>query len=201
MTTTLNPYSWNQVSNMLYIDQPVGYNGAGFSYVNQSEASSDPLISRTRDAAPVLWATLQAFYAEFPQYKAENGFNFFTESYGGQYGPIFSEYILEQNAKVAQPEQSSNGIAIPLTTLGIGNGLYDVLTQAKYWPIFANQNSYGIKALSDEQYELATSPEVLQRCEDAVIACRITKDQDVCVNANLYCAEGVQDVYTEFSNR
>ena len=34
----------------------------------------------------------------FPQY-SRNGFHFSSESYGGHYGPIFNEYIEEQNAK------------------------------------------------------------------------------------------------------
>ena len=33
----------------------------------------------------------------FPQY-SRNGFHFATESYGGHYGPIFNEYIEQQNA-------------------------------------------------------------------------------------------------------
>jgi carboxypeptidase C (cathepsin A) len=34
----------------------------------------------------------------FPQY-SRNGFHFSSESYGGHYGPVFNEYIEEQNAK------------------------------------------------------------------------------------------------------
>lgn len=34
----------------------------------------------------------------FPQY-SRHGFHFSSESYGGHYGPIFNEYIEEQNAK------------------------------------------------------------------------------------------------------
>lgn len=75
-TPSLNPYSWNEYANMIYIDQPIG---TGFSY------GTDPVTS-TVTAAPYVWALLQAFYANFPQYENRD-FGLFTESYGGHYGP------------------------------------------------------------------------------------------------------------------
>ena len=52
----------------------------------------------TANAAPNFYKTLQGFMRAFPDY-SRNGFHFSTESYGGHYGPIFNEYIEEQNAK------------------------------------------------------------------------------------------------------
>jgi carboxypeptidase C (cathepsin A) len=46
---SLNPYSFNEYANMIYIDQPVG---TGFSY------GTDPVTS-TVTAAPYVWTLLQ----------------------------------------------------------------------------------------------------------------------------------------------
>jgi carboxypeptidase C (cathepsin A) len=135
-----NPYSWSNVSNMLFIDHPTqvgfsysipvpaykdGFSGqitvlpddncpdyatdwgcATYSYFNQSlTADSTPA------AAPSMWKTLQGFMGAFPQYSREEFF-FTTESYGGHYGPIFNEYILEQNAKGVGKEINLAGVLI-----------------------------------------------------------------------------------------
>ena len=72
---SLNPNSFNNYANMLYIDQPIG---VGFSYGDDQVSSSD-------QAATYVWILLQAFYAQFPQYENRD-FGIFTESYGGHYG-------------------------------------------------------------------------------------------------------------------
>jgi carboxypeptidase C (cathepsin A) len=96
----LNPYSWNEYANMLYIDQPAG---TGFSYELGETASSvtcdddefcQPTgvinatveVNSTVSAAPFVWKFVQAFFQQFPQYENRD-FGIFTESYGGHYGP------------------------------------------------------------------------------------------------------------------
>ena len=78
----LNPHSWNNFANMLYVDQPIG---TGFSFGTDSATS-------TVTAAPFVWKLLQAFYTQFPSYENRN-FGLFTESYGGHYGPEFASYL------------------------------------------------------------------------------------------------------------
>jgi carboxypeptidase C (cathepsin A) len=109
-----NPYSWSNVSNMLFIDQPTQ---VGFSYSIPVSAYTDGFsgalvvlpnatcpdyasdwacgtysypnetltANSTPAAAPGLWKTLQGFMGVFPQYAREEFF-FTTESYGGHYG-------------------------------------------------------------------------------------------------------------------
>ena len=81
-TPVLNPHSWNNVANMLYVDQPIG---TGFSYGSET-------VESTTTAAPFVWKLLQAFYDRFPKYK-NHKFGLFTESYGGHYGPKFVDYL------------------------------------------------------------------------------------------------------------
>ena len=58
--TVLNPHSWNNVANMLFLDQPIG---TGFSYA--SDASK---VDTLPDLAVDVYAFLQLFAARFPEY-------------------------------------------------------------------------------------------------------------------------------------
>jgi hypothetical protein len=110
LTTQVNPYSWNEVSNMLFLSQPFG---VGFSYQEEEKGSFNPVtgsfmnateanatgtypvinateIDTTDLAAVAAWHVLQGFLGALPQLDAEIGsnkeFNLWTESYGGHYG-------------------------------------------------------------------------------------------------------------------
>lgn len=147
-----NPYSWSNISNMIFIDQPTttglsysipvpGYqdsftgdivalpNATCPDYADPSTCGTYNVYNTTLTAnstvaaAPNFYLTLQAFTGAFPQYSS-NGVYFTTESYGGHYGPIFSRYILEQN------ELNTTGTApIDLRAVMIGNGWYDPILQ------------------------------------------------------------------------
>lgn len=110
-TLYLNPYSWNQVANILFLDSPVG---VGFSY---SETSSDLLSNGDKRTAADSLAFLLKWFERFPQYK---GHDFFItgESYAGHYVPQLSQAIIRHN-------QASKEKAINLKGYMVGNALTD----------------------------------------------------------------------------
>jgi len=68
---TLNPFSWNNNSNMLFIDQPVG---VGFSHGTES-------VGTSQDAAADMWSFLQIFLKDSRFSKlAANDLAIWTES-------------------------------------------------------------------------------------------------------------------------
>ncbi|KAJ7776908.1 alpha/beta-hydrolase [Mycena maculata] len=134
-TTVNNPYSWNTVSNMLYIDQPIG---TGFSYGTDS-------VTSTLTAAPAIWTVLQTLFdsPEFAAYQSRE-FILATESYGGHYGPEFAEYFEIQNNAIAAG--ALKGVPLKLSALMINNGWIDPLIQNGQYITFA-QDAPGYGAL------------------------------------------------------
>ncbi|KAL1795765.1 hypothetical protein ACET3X_005989 [Alternaria dauci] len=165
LTAVYNPYSWNNVSNMLYISQPVG---TGFSYQKQGVGSFNPFsedfhYNSSEWPATGRWPlyhVFQALLATVPKFDAKIGdlnaareFNLFTESYGGHYGPAFFSYFYNQNLKIENG--SMPGYPLNFNSLGIINGIIDESIQAEHYPEFAVNNTYGIKAYNDTVYSYA----------------------------------------------
>lgn len=146
-----NKFSFNEISNLLVIDQPVS---TGFSYskigpvILDSKSGSVKVLDKeecpeyisdfeecatlsipeytkspksTKEAAPAVWKTIQGFLGAFPQYR-DASLHIATESYGGHYAPIFGSYFLEQN-----DEKLDGTLPLHLESVMIGNGWYDPL--------------------------------------------------------------------------
>ncbi|KAK4492705.1 hypothetical protein RD792_003525 [Penstemon davidsonii] len=78
-----------QVSNLIYVDQPIG---TGFSYT-----SSKQDLRKSTDAASVdFYDFLLAFFRKHPRFK-KNDFYITGESYAGHYIPAFSVRIHHAN--------------------------------------------------------------------------------------------------------
>ncbi|KAL8992110.1 MAG: hypothetical protein Q9188_007656, partial [Gyalolechia gomerana] len=173
-STTLNPWSWNNEVNMLYIDQP---NQVGFSYDIPSNGTTDEITITLDNFSNGVPEQNNSFYVgTFPTQNPENTANgttnaaralwhfaqtWFQETkggkYGGRYGPAFAAYFEEQNERIANGTVNEEGeeYIIHLDTLGIVNGCIDLLIQEPYYPEFAYNNTYGIQSINQTLYQEA----------------------------------------------
>ncbi|XP_030067878.1 lysosomal protective protein [Microcaecilia unicolor] len=97
-----NPYSWNLLANVLYLESPAG---VGFSYSKNKEdyRTSDSKVARNN------YLALIDFFRLFPEY-SKNELFLTGESYGGFYIPALAELVMK-NA------------SMNLKGLAIGNGI------------------------------------------------------------------------------
>ena len=226
LTTVVNENSWSEVSNLLFISQPLG---TGFSYAEEEAGSLNPFtgevenstygvtgewpydsssIGTTDMAAMAAWHILQGFLSALPQLDGNvknKTFNLWTESYGGHYGPVFYNYFYEQNALIANG--TANGTELIFDKLGIGNGIISESIQAPYYPEFAVNNTYGIKAVNDTVYEyMKFACYMIGGCLDLCAQCeQVNRSTDVgqqyCFQATDQCRTNVESPYYMYSGR
>ncbi|KAI1079236.1 peptidase [Whalleya microplaca] len=225
-TSVVNPYAWNEVSNLLFLSQPLG---VGFSYadevvgivndttglpVNSSNPTGrysdvDPYRTDTTALAAVgTWEVLQAFIQNLPaldETVKSRSFNLWTESYGGHYGPAFYRYFYDQNALIQKGE--AQGVELNMHTLGIINGIISERIQAPYYPEFAYRNTFGIEAVNETMYNYMKMNYYFSGgCRDSIDSC-IASDRDtpdgksVCAQASAICRSLVEGVYYAVSGR
>ncbi|XP_024031006.1 serine carboxypeptidase II-2 [Morus notabilis] len=135
-TLYLNPYSWNQVANILFIDSPVG---VGFSYSN---ASSDLLSNGDKRTAKDNLEFLLKWFERFPQYKGRE-FYIAGESYAGHYVPQLSQAIVRHNSATKETSINLKGYVV-------GNALTD--DHNDHLGVFQFMWSAGL--ISDQTYKL-----------------------------------------------
>ncbi|KAK4441208.1 Serine carboxypeptidase-like 49 [Sesamum alatum] len=117
-----NDFGWDKVSNLIYVDQPIG---TGFSYTSYRGD-----IRKSTEAASVdFYDFLQAFFRRHPRY-AKNDFYITGESYAGHYIPAFSVRIHKANRNKKPRYINIKGIAI-------GNGLTNPEIQYKSYADYA----------------------------------------------------------------
>ncbi|KAI0864747.1 carboxypeptidase S1 [Xylaria cubensis] len=241
-TTYLNPWSWNNEVNMLYIDQPTQ---VGFSYdelTNGTATVSDDgdgfqvkpgdfsngipksnlthhvgtfssqkltqTPNTTAQAAHAFWHFAQTWFTEFPHYKpADDRISLWAESYGGHYGPGFFHFLRQQNERIANGNSTEKEAHfLHLDTLGIVDGLVDMVVQHESFISFPYNNTYDIRAFNQSIYEELmynwTRPNgckaKVQRCQDSMrdkeplfLSLSSTRKENLtlpCNDAVAYCA-------------
>ncbi|KAK3408065.1 hypothetical protein EUGRSUZ_J00374, partial [Eucalyptus grandis] len=103
-----NDYGWDQASNLIFVDQPIG-TGFGYSIDERDIRHDEEGVSND------LYDFLQAFFTAHPQF-VKNDFYITGESYAGHYIPPLA-------ARVQQGNKAKEGIHINLKGFAIGNGL------------------------------------------------------------------------------
>ncbi|KAJ4792648.1 Carboxypeptidase [Rhynchospora pubera] len=107
----LNPHSWNQVANMLFVDSPVG---VGYSYSNNSK---DLVTNGDKRTAYDSLAFLEKWFERYPQFKGRELY-LVGESYAGHYVPQLAQAIVHS-------QKSGGSNSINLKGYMVGNALTD----------------------------------------------------------------------------
>jgi len=171
----------------------------------------------TANAARALWHFAQVWFQNFPAYKPnDDHISIWTESYGGHYGPAFSDFFEEQNQKIANGtwKEAGDTYFIHLDTLGIINGCVDVQVQEPSYPHMAYNNTYGIQAINQSVYQQSMDAYTQEGgVRDLINTCRQLAAEgdptnqgnnatvnDACAAANDATAD-VENPYLEFSGR
>ncbi|XP_058258734.1 lysosomal protective protein isoform X1 [Hemibagrus wyckioides] len=101
-TLQYNPYSWNMIANVLYLESPAG---VGFSYSDDKKyATNDSEVSMNN------YLALKEFFRLFPEY-SKNELFLTGESYGGIYIPTLAERVLEDSSLNLQGIAVGNGLS------------------------------------------------------------------------------------------
>ncbi|KAJ7636956.1 Alpha/Beta hydrolase protein [Roridomyces roridus] len=176
-TTTLNPFSWNNLSNMIYIDQPIG---AGFS-------TGSGTVNSTADAAVMMWTAFQILF-ESPEFSSfqNRDLIFGTESYGAHFGPTFITYFNAQNDLIGNGQLT--GQKIVFKSLLINDGKHDPLIQyGSYIPFVANAPGYGPVQNTTIVDAMSASFVKPDGCQAQLQACYAGGSDAECATADLVC--------------
>ncbi|CAG8500734.1 9125_t:CDS:2 [Racocetra persica] len=173
--TIFNPYSWNNNASVIFLDQPIN---VGYSYGSG--------VSNSLAAATDVYAFLQIFFQEFPQY-ANLDFHIAGESYAGHYIPAIAAEINNNNKGTSswilanQPKALKH---VNLESILIGNGLVDPLVQYKYYADMACNSSY------EPVLEESTCDQMRNaypQCASMIQRCYDSSNSFSCLPASMYC--------------
>lgn len=172
-TTKVNPYSWTESANVLWLDQPAD---VGYSY-GQGNDSNEEMISE--DA----YYFLQAFFKSDAGSKYKDSPLFIVgESYGGHYAPAIAHRIWMGNKNLGDGLETLN-----LRGLAVGNGLTDPEEQYKWYAEMAFKNEHEA-VIDEETYNMMKQAEPM--CTQGISKCNSGEgmlNSFACQAAFLYC--------------
>ncbi|TMW85269.1 hypothetical protein EJD97_023415 [Solanum chilense] len=166
-TLWLNPFAWNKVANVLFLESPAG---VGFSYSNTSSDYTTGDEKTRQDSFTFLLNWME----RFPEYKNRD-FYIVGESYAGHYVPQLAQLILSQ-------KKTKHNLVINLQGIATGNALLDDETRNSgsydfYWThaLISDEVHDGIVKNCNFSTETSTS----EACD------KYTSEADSC-QANIY---------------
>lgn len=152
-----NEHSWNTNSNMLWVDQPAN---VGFSYGAAGDADKNE--DGVADDMYFFLKELHEYFKNKNAPYADAPFFVVGESYGGHYAPSVAQRLY-RGLKSGDSNMNLKGLAV-------GNGLTNPAIQYQYYPQMAYNNSYGIKTVSEAQYNQMQS--TVQSCVKLINGCQ-----------------------------
>ncbi|KAJ0394640.1 hypothetical protein P43SY_003838 [Pythium insidiosum] len=168
LTTQLNPYSWTNEANVVWLDQPTN---VGLSYGAKGDEDSTE-----DDVGENIYYFLQGFLEKHPELQGRD-FYVTGESYGGHYVPAAAHFLWQKT------KNGTNDVPIQLKGIAIGNGMTDPPVQ---WPHTMDmvENAYNISMVNESTFEemKKTAP----KCGEMLKACQT--DDSVCAEGYQFCA-------------
>ncbi|KAE9361951.1 hypothetical protein PF008_g526 [Phytophthora fragariae] len=171
LSTRLNPHSWTNQSNVVWLDQPTT---VGFTYGDERDADNGE-----DNVGENIYYFLQGFFEKHPEL-AGRDFYITGESYGGHYVPVAAHYLWQKNkVNVGTPKY------INLKGIAIGNGLTQASIQMPHYIDMAIHNAYNISLVDDAQLDEMKA--VVPECISIIGQC--PQNATACVDGENFCME------------
>ncbi|KAK7105695.1 lysosomal protective protein-like isoform X2 [Littorina saxatilis] len=182
VTLETNPFSWNNVANVLYIESPAG---VGFSYASDKNYVTDDDLTSLEN-----YAAMRDFLRKFPEYQ-DNELFITGESYGGIYVPMLSVLLMEDPSVNLKGFAVGNGVSNDemLGSSIIYFAYYHGLIGTTEWNSLLKQCCGG----SENRCNFVRTAQYSKACEDEVLKVQAVTDGGSFDRYNLYgpCAYGV----------
>lgn len=156
-TLYLNPYAWNKMANILFLESPAG---VGFSYTN---TSSDLQTSGDKRTAEDAYVFLINWLERFPQYKYRD-FYIAGESYAGHYVPQLAQVVYRNNKGLQKPVINFKGFMVGNA---VTDDYHDFLGTFEYWWSHALISDSTYKLLK-ETCDFTSSQHPSNQCQKAM---------------------------------